>query len=158
MIQDSIYEEAVRNRDYWKGRATEAEGEVAAARRREQEPISTQPYQIGGDRWPGLAKLLEEMGEVLEVAGKLMQIGGSTDHWTGDLRERLRQEIADLDAALWFFTTRSFEPVERKKIERRSAEKRDLFEEWEETAWQRRQERQERVWQEWRERGGEKDG
>lgn len=34
------------------------------------------PYGIGSDRWPGLAKLMEEMGELQEVLGKIMACEG----------------------------------------------------------------------------------
>ncbi len=62
------------------------------------------PYSIGSDRWPGLSKLVEEMGEVQQVLGKLIATGGESAHWDGtDLRQRLREELADLKAACVFF-------------------------------------------------------
>jgi hypothetical protein len=64
------------------------------------------PYSIGSDRWPGLSKLIEEMGEVGQVAGKLIATSGETAHWDGsDLRQRLLEETADLAAAIDFVTT-----------------------------------------------------
>jgi hypothetical protein len=39
----------------------------------------------------------------LEVAGKLMGSGGDTAHWTGDLRSRLLDELADASSAIHFF-------------------------------------------------------
>jgi NTP pyrophosphatase (non-canonical NTP hydrolase) len=61
------------------------------------------PYAIGSETWPGLSKLVEECGEVLQVAGKLMGTGGQVEHWDGtDLRERMTEELADLLAAIDF--------------------------------------------------------
>lgn len=58
------------------------------------------PFQLGSRVWPGLSKLTEEAGEVVQVAGKLMGTGGDHDHWDGtDLRVRIAQEVADLSAA-----------------------------------------------------------
>lgn len=30
-------------------------------------------FSIGSKRWPGISKLIEECGEVLQIAGKLMR-------------------------------------------------------------------------------------
>lgn len=38
------------------------------------------PYGFTSDVWPGLAKLIEECGEVLEIAGKIMGCGGQLVH------------------------------------------------------------------------------
>lgn len=62
-------------------------------------------YSLGSDKWAGLSKLIEEMGEVQQVAGKLIATNGEPDHWDGsDLRQRLTGELADLAAAIIFFT------------------------------------------------------
>jgi hypothetical protein len=61
------------------------------------------PYSIGSKIWPGTSKVIEECGELLEVAGKLMGSGGDTAHWTGDLRSRLLDELADASSAIHFF-------------------------------------------------------
>ncbi len=61
------------------------------------------PYSIGSRHWPGLSKLIEEAGEVQQVAGKILGTGGRVDHWDGsDLRLRLQEEIGDLVAACLF--------------------------------------------------------
>jgi hypothetical protein len=45
------------------------------------------PYSIGSTVWPGLSKLVEEMGEVGQVVGKLIATGGDPAHRDGtDLR------------------------------------------------------------------------
>lgn len=62
------------------------------------------PYSIGSDAWPGLSKLIEECGETIQVAGKLMGTGGAVEHWDGsNLGDRLIEEIGDLQAAIEFF-------------------------------------------------------
>lgn len=61
------------------------------------------PYSIGSEHWPGISKLIEEAGEVLQVAGKLIATNGESAHWDGtDLRARLVEEIGDLMAACGF--------------------------------------------------------
>lgn len=60
-------------------------------------------FAIGDEEWPGISKLAEEAGEVLQVIGKLMGTRGQTKHWNvPDLKKALEDEIADLDAAIAF--------------------------------------------------------
>lgn len=60
-------------------------------------------YSIGSGHWPGLSKLIEEAGEVCQVAGKIMGTGGERMHWDGsDLKVRIEEEIADVLAACAF--------------------------------------------------------
>ena len=40
-------------------------------------------FAIGDKKWPGISKLVEEAGEVTQVAGKLMGSGGDILHWDG---------------------------------------------------------------------------
>lgn len=61
------------------------------------------PFSIGSTIWPGLSKLIEEAGEVVQVAGKLLGTGGAFDHWDGtNLKVRLEEEMADVIAACYF--------------------------------------------------------
>jgi len=61
-------------------------------------------YSIGSSKWNGLSKLIEECGEVSQVAGKIIGNDGALQHWDGsNLRRRMRQELADLLAAIDFF-------------------------------------------------------
>lgn len=84
-------------------------------------------YSIGSKVWPGLSKMIEECGELLQVAGKLIGSGGETAHWDGtDLRERLIEEMGDVTAALIFFSEHNEVPGIADRAER----KLDLFEEW----------------------------
>lgn len=64
-----------------------------------------QPYGIGSQVWPGLAKLMEEMGELQQVLGKIMACEGpSAKYWDGSsLIPHLQEEVADVQAALMFF-------------------------------------------------------
>lgn len=88
-------------------------------------------YSIGSDHWPGTSKLLEEMGELQQVLGKLLGAGGEVNHWDGsNLRERLVEEIADLKAAITFFQSENLTDEECAAVSRRSLEKMRLFEKW----------------------------
>lgn len=58
-------------------------------------------FSLGSRTWPGLSKLVEECGDVLQIAGKIMGTGGAVQHWDGkgDLDERIALELCDLFAA-----------------------------------------------------------
>lgn len=87
-------------------------------------------YAIGSKKWPGLSKLTEELGEVQQVIGKLIQTGGQDQHWDGGppLRERLEDEMADLAAALMFVAEANGLDVAR--MGKREREKLALFRQW----------------------------
>lgn len=87
------------------------------------------PYSIGGDRWQGLSKLIEEAGEVIQVGGKIIGINGEEEHWDGtNLRERMQDELADLLAAVRFFIQHN--EFDQSKIDARVEHKFGLFQEW----------------------------
>lgn len=87
------------------------------------------PYAIGGAKWPGASKALEECGELVQVLGKLIGAGGATAHWDGtDLRARLVAEIADVRAALDFFVEVNDLPAD--EIDKRTARKRTTYHRW----------------------------
>lgn len=87
-------------------------------------------YSIGSRVWPGTSKLLEEMGELQQVLGKLLG-AGQTKHWDGsDLRQRLIEEIADVQAALSFFVNHNLNAVEASEISGRELLKVAQFEKW----------------------------
>jgi NTP pyrophosphatase (non-canonical NTP hydrolase) len=86
-------------------------------------------FAIGSKTWPGISKLVEELGEVAQVAGKLIATGGRPAHWDGtNLRVRLEDELADLEAAIAFVIQRNGLDADRI-AERREAKLR-LFREW----------------------------
>lgn len=87
------------------------------------------PYSIGSDLWPGLAKLTEECGEVIQVAGKLIASNGESAHWDGtDLRQRLEDELADVQAAIYFAV--DLNGLDRDRMLQRTADKLALFKHW----------------------------
>jgi NTP pyrophosphatase (non-canonical NTP hydrolase) len=61
-------------------------------------------YGIGSDQIPGLAKLIEEAGELTQALAKVMALGHMGRHWDGThLRTRLVEEMGDVRAAMIFF-------------------------------------------------------
>ncbi|MFF5227855.1 hypothetical protein [Dactylosporangium sp. NPDC000521] len=88
----------------------------------------TEPFGIGAEVWPGLAKVAEEAGELLQVAGKLVAMGGRPEHHDGtDLRDRLIEECGDLLAALGYLAAAN--GIETAVAER-AATKRQTFDGW----------------------------
>lgn len=88
-------------------------------------------FAIGSAVWPGMSKLIEEMGELGQVLGKLIATGGDREHWDGsDLRERLIDELADVQGALSFFRATNLTNDERVQVWIRADQKRDLFGQW----------------------------
>lgn len=86
-------------------------------------------FAIGSDTWPGLSKITEEAGEVLQVVGKLVGAGGEIMHWDGsNLLERLIEEIGDVLAACEFVI--SVNKIDINLIEKRRKEKLALFFKW----------------------------
>lgn len=87
-------------------------------------------FEIGAAQWPGLSKLAEEAGEVLQVIGKLMGNRGERAHWdgAGDLQERLEDEIADVMAACHFVISHC--KLDTKPIVARMERKIALFGKW----------------------------
>lgn len=66
----------------------------------------TKPFCIGSRTWGGLSKLIEECGEVQQVAGKIIGAQGEVMHFDGsNLRVRLQSELGDLLAAIQFVAT-----------------------------------------------------
>lgn len=90
--------------------------------------MSVHPFAFGSETLPGLAKLSEESGEVVQIIGKLMMTGGRFDHWSGDLEPKLVEEIGDLSAALIFVTRHA--GLDQAAIVERTKSKLDLFEKW----------------------------
>lgn len=78
----------------------------------------------------GLAKLIEECGELIQVAGKKLAYFNTDDHpdGSGSLSRRLEDEIADVRAACQFVTRRF--NLDAGRIDGRVFQKIDLFEEW----------------------------
>jgi hypothetical protein len=96
-------------------------------------PASSAPsgdFSIGSRVWPGTSKLIEEMGELQQVLGKLIAVAGATDHWSGDLRRMLVEELGDVSAAIRFFGTQNLTTEELTSVAVRSDNKLACFREW----------------------------
>lgn len=77
----------------------------------------------------GLAKVIEEAGELTCVTGKLLAYPeGEHPDGKGDLVKRLEEEIADLYAAMDYLVT--YNKLDYYKIEERRKQKFDLFRSW----------------------------
>lgn len=88
------------------------------------------PFAFGSKVWPGGAKLLEEMAELTVVLCKSLMIGGQTDHWSGQLRPMIIEELADVQAALTFFVRHNLTDAENRAFFERAAQKIVKFETW----------------------------
>lgn len=89
------------------------------------------PFSIGQNVWPGISKLLEEAGEVVQICGKLIATGGRVDHWSGlDLGRALSEELGDLLAAIHFVMDHNDGDLDGDSILDREQAKRRLFERW----------------------------
>src|ERR1700727_2409741 len=88
-------------------------------------------FSIGSQVWPGASKVIEEMGELQQVMGKLIGTAGEEKHWDGsDLKERLKEELADVSAAIAFFIAKNFEDTDDREMILRVANKKALFFKW----------------------------
>lgn len=90
------------------------------------------PYSIGSDNWNGMSKLIEEMGELQQVLGKLIGSDGNPNHWSGDLIEKLVEEVGDVFAALNFFVSKNMSEENQDRALLQAERKLQLFEEWNE--------------------------
>ncbi len=88
-------------------------------------------FAFGDKEWPGIAKLNEESGELVQVIGKLMMTHGKAEHWSGDnLRVNLVHEMADCAAAIDFVMKHALTEAERFALVTRLREKFALYETW----------------------------
>lgn len=88
-------------------------------------------YNFHGAPWPGLSKLIEECGEVIQIAGKLMATNGEAEHWSeNNLYARLEEEIGDVLAAVGFLVDHNARKLVWDNIDQRRADKRHVFERW----------------------------
>lgn len=89
-------------------------------------------FHFGSPTWPGISKLMEEAGEVVQVCAKLIAVDGdvATPHWDGTpLDARLNEEIGDLLGAIRFVMEHC-ENLDKFAIFKRSVEKLEVFERW----------------------------
>lgn len=78
----------------------------------------------------GLGKLVEECGELSQIAAKKMQYMDTDEHpdGKGSMKNRMEEEIADVLAAC-AFAIQKFD-LEEEKIEERAMNKFFLFSSW----------------------------
>lgn len=79
----------------------------------------------------GVAKLIEECGELTQILGKKLAYWHTDEHpdGKGSLTERIEQEIADVRAAAYFVTQQL--DLDQARINKRMHEKIALFQHWE---------------------------
>lgn len=88
-------------------------------------------FAIGDAVLPGVSKVVEEAGELLQVVGKLMAVHGSPKGWDGtDLMERFVLELGDLSAAIHFVVKKALTIEENELLMVRFRSKFALFELW----------------------------
>ena len=89
-------------------------------------------FQFATPVWSGLAKLMEECGEVVQVCGKIIGTAGTMQFRDGQIvsRQRLVDEIADLEAIIGFVVEHNFTAAEQRACAHRQIEKVALFERW----------------------------
>lgn len=70
-------------------------------------------YAIASKHWPGLAKLIEECGEVVQAAAKIIGTNGTMvyDDQAAVDEYALLDEIGDVLAAIEFFAKRNGVPM-----------------------------------------------
>lgn len=77
----------------------------------------------------GLAKLIEECGELVQVAGKKLACYKTDGHWDGtDLKERMEDEMGDVQAAIIFVVEKL--NLNLNRINSRTFKKLCTFREW----------------------------
>jgi NTP pyrophosphatase (non-canonical NTP hydrolase) len=94
-------------------------------------PAVAHPYHFGSSHWPGVAKVVEELGELSQVLGKIMGTGGSPEHWdgSGDLVRRLEEEMGDVLAAVQWLGDHN-NPVDMVRVMKRAKAKYETFDGW----------------------------
>lgn len=92
-------------------------------------------FTLGSDKYPGLAKLIEECAELQTILAKLITTGGEDNYWSGrDLRKDLKDELADVKCAIvHFIETGEFSDHERSEIDARAFMKLDRYRRWSST-------------------------
>lgn len=86
-------------------------------------------FSIGSTVWPGVSKLIEEMGELHQVLGKIIATHGNPAHWDGsDLIQRFEEEAGDVIAAVNFVVDHN--RLDRMTVGYRAQEKLELFCKW----------------------------
>lgn len=86
-------------------------------------------YSIGSAKLPGLAKMAEEAGELVQAIAKLIATNGDPKYYDGtNLVDCLLEEMSDTLAALHFFVGAN--SIDDDKLVARAAEKLSRFVKW----------------------------
>lgn len=90
----------------------------------------SEPFVIGTHTWPGVAKLIEECGELTQILGKLLAYPDAQHPDGTNLIDRLHDEIADISAAIEFLISANGNTLDEGRILRRARTKLDQFKDW----------------------------
>jgi NTP pyrophosphatase (non-canonical NTP hydrolase) len=86
-------------------------------------------YTFSSAKWPGIAKLLEEAAEVIQVCGKIIGVEGQPNHWDGTvMKRRLEEELGDLRAAIMF--VEKVNDLDTRVITQQALRKLQTFKSW----------------------------
>lgn len=81
------------------------------------------------EKWRGIAKIIEESGELNQVLGKLMPFpSGKHPDGKKNLKLRITDEVADLYAALEYFVVDN--KLDQDYISKRKSKKLRKFQKW----------------------------
>lgn len=89
-------------------------------------------YDVGSPTLPGLSKLLEELGEVIQVGGKYLAVDGQPEHWDGNLDEMMADELGDALAAIGWFMHYNFDRIDQSRVLARREAKMFTYDRWRE--------------------------
>jgi len=81
-------------------------------------------------KWPGLAKVVEETSELNIELSKLVMLDGETNHWTGEIRPLVKEELADSLASIEWFINNNFSEDEIREINSRKWTKMEKYTHW----------------------------
>ena len=81
------------------------------------------------DKWKGICKLVEELGELQQVLGKILAYP-NLDHPTDNLKAKILEEVADVEAALLYFKSKNLSNSEIDQVFIRSVDKLEKFNTW----------------------------
>lgn len=122
--QDFCKKQAVYANQWWG-----FDGNACNKWRRVSQPKITR-FKHNSEQWAGLLKLQEEMNELSVVISKLVANDGNTEYWDTDLQKDLEDELADVEAALDWFTMRNGKALDNLRIGDRYVDKLNKYSEW----------------------------
>jgi hypothetical protein len=79
------------------------------------------------EKWKGIFKVLEEMGELQQVLGKLCVFPDGKHPDGTDLIRRLEEEVVDVTAALAYFVENTPVPLNGEHMDKRMIDKYEKF-------------------------------